>query len=324
MSLRSRRPFPERRYAKLRKHCFETVAGFALGALLVVFQAVPAGAADGKNGSGFYVGVEAGISKPQNFRIAQFAVNHPTRCDVLLYSNPSDAPSGGACANNTSSELVENRFGLGAGFAGGATLGYSLGNFRFEAEYLNRRQGPVSKLISLGSGGNDPLATKQNEWSEVDPPSERVSDFTAQHFFLNAYYDFRNDSPLTPYLGGGAGFGLVDMRYTARFTRKSDLGTAEWQQAASGTTSIVDTKLRGTPFGFQAVGGVDYGLTERTSVGVKVRWTRFLGFKDNDKLWRTIRSHAPVRADGATPFTSGFDLGAMNVWTVTAGMKYYF
>lgn len=312
----------------MRKHYFETVAGFALGALLLVLQAAPvAEATDSaaeKKGSGFYVGIEAGISKPQNFRLAQFGVNHPTRCDVLLYSNPSDAPSGGACANNTSSELVENRFGLGAGFAGGATVGYALGNFRFEAEYLNRRQSPRSKLISLGSGGNDPLATKQNEWSEVDPPSERVSDFTAQHFFLNAYYDFRNDSPLTPYLGGGAGFGLIDMRYTARFTRKTDLGTDEWQQAASGTASIVDTKLRGTPFGFQAIGGVDYDLTARTSVGVKVRWTRFLGFKDNGKLWKTIRSHAPVRADGATPFTGDFDLGATNVWTVTAGMKYYF
>lgn len=312
----------------MKRHSFEAIAGFALGVLLLVLQAAPAVEAaehvSGKNENGFYVGLEAGISKARNFRLAQFAVNHPTRCDTLLYSDPSDAPTDGACADNSSAALVENKFAPGAGFVGAAAVGYALGNLRFEAEYLNRRQGPRSKLVSLGSGGNDPLATKRNEWSEVDPPSESVSDFNAQHFFLNAYYDFRNDSPWTPYLGGGAGFGLIDMRYRARFTRKTDLGTEEWQQSASGTTSIVDTKLRGTPFGFQAIGGVDYDLTEHTSVGVKVRWTRFRGFKDNGKLWRTLRSHAPVRADGATPFTSDFDLGAASNWAFTVGIKYYF
>ena len=311
----------------MRKHSFETVAGLALGALLLVLQAAPAAeAADPAGGdrNGFYVGLEAGISKSRNFRVAQFAVNHPTRCDTLLYANPSDAPTDGACANDSSSELIENKFAPGAGFVGGATVGYSVGSLRFEAEYLNRRQGPVSRLVSLGSGGNDPLATKRNEWSEIDPPSESISDFNAQHFFLNVYYDFRNDSPWTPYLGGGAGFGIIDMRYRARFTRKSDLGTAEWQQAASGTASIVDIKLRGTPFGFQAIGGIDYDLTDRTSVGVKVRWTRFLGFKDRGKAWKTIRSHAPVRADGTTPFIGDFDLAAISNWAFTAGIKYYF
>lgn len=62
----------------MRKHSFETVAGCVLGALLLVLQSVQlAEAADhmsGKKKNGFYVGIEAGISKPQNFRIDRKSV----------------------------------------------------------------------------------------------------------------------------------------------------------------------------------------------------------------------------------------------------------
>ena len=39
----------------------------------------------------------------------------------------------------------------------------------------------------------------------LDPPSERISDFSAHQFSVNAYYDFLNDSRWTPYVGAGVG-----------------------------------------------------------------------------------------------------------------------
>ncbi len=304
----------------MSKRNLENLPGVCLGFLLLIFRAADGRAAE----DGFYVGVEAGVSISGDVGISQSGVNHPTRCDTLLYADPGDAPTDDVCTNNDPAALFSNSFGPGAGFAGAATFGYALGSFRFEAEYLNRRQGSEEKPVSLGSRTNDPLATKQSEWREDDPPSEGINDFGAQHFFFNVYYDFRNESRWTPYLGGGVGLGLIEMRYKARFSRKADLGPEEWQRAAAGTVSIIDTNLEGTAFGFQVAGGVDYALSDDVSIGTKIRWTRFRGFEEKDKLWESIRSHAPVRADGTTPFTTDLDLDAISNWTVTGGLKYHF
>ena len=47
------------------------------------------------------------------------------------------------------------------------------------------------------------LAGKSGEWSPEEPPSERISGFRAHQFFVNAYYDFENDSPSSTGVGRG-------------------------------------------------------------------------------------------------------------------------
>ena len=271
----------------------------------------------------FYIGLEAGFSKSGDFDFSNSFVNHPTRCDSLLYPSGATPPTDAECTSDKAS-TVKNVFTPGAGFVGGATLGYALGNgLRFEAEYLNRRQGSDRRLMRFGSGGDDSLDLKSSEWNENDPPSERVYDLSTHHFFLNAYYDLRNDSPFTPYIGGGIGMGSTQMRYSAKFLRKDDLGTEPWQIAAAGTTSRIDAELEKTKFGFQVIGGVDYALGEDFSIGAKVRWTRFGGFDRDDVLWTEVRNHRPVRSDGVTPFTSDLEVEDQDNWTVTVGLKYY-
>jgi len=220
--------------------------------------------------------------------------------------------------------IIANVFAPGAGFAEGATLGYAFGNgLRFEAEYLNRRQGSQRRLARLGSGGGETFDQKESEWDENDLPSERVYDLSAHHFFLNAYYDLRNDSPFTPYSGGGIGVGSTEMRYSARFLRRSDLGTEPWQMAAAGTVSDIDTELGKTRFGFQVVGGVDYALSDDLSVGAKARWTRLSDVDRDDRSWKRVTGHEPIRADGVTPLTTDFEVGDTDSWTFTVGLKYY-
>ena len=290
-------------------------AWFWLVAVLFMFGSSQALAEDK-----FYIGFEAGFSKSGDLDVSHAVVNNVTRCDSLLY------PSGTAPADCGPGKVstIKNEFTLGTGFASGATLGYALGNgLRFEAEYLYRRQGSDRRLIRLGSSSDDPLDLKRSEWNENDPPSERVYDLSAHHFFLNAYYDLRSDSPFTPYIGGGIGMGSTQMRYSAKFLRKDDLGTEPWQMAAAGTTSCIDAELEKTRFGFQVIGGVDYALGDDFSVGAKVRWTRFGGFDRDDVLWTEVRNHRPVRADGVTPFTSDLEVEDQDNWTVTVGLKYY-
>ena len=272
---------------------------------------------------GFYVGLEAGFSKSGDMDVSQSLIDHPIRCDSFLYPSGATPPMDAECTTEKITTIA-NVFAPGAGFAGGATLGYAFGNgLRFEAEYLNRRQGSHRRLARLGSGGGETFEQKESEWDENDPPSERVYDLSAHHFFLNAYYDLRNNSPFTPYIGGGIGVGSTQMRYSARFLRRSDLGPEPWQMAASGTVSDIDTKLEKIRFGFQVVGGVDYALGDDLSVGAKVRWTRLSGFDRNDVSWTRVRSHESIRADGVTPLTTDFEVGDTDIWTFTVGLKYY-
>lgn len=293
-------------------------ACFCLVAVLLMLGSSQASAEDK-----FYIGLEGGFSESGDLGVSHSFVNNPTRCDSLLYPSGTTPPTDAECTAQKTSTIA-NVFTPGAGFVGGATFGYALGNgLRFEAEYLNRRQASDGRLVRLGSASDDPLDQKSSEWDENDPPSERVYDLSAHHLFLNAYYDLRNDSPITPYVGAGIGIGSAEMRYSVRFLRKNDLGTEPWQDAAEGTTSSMDTALGKTKFGFQLVGGVDYALGDDFSVGAKVRWTRFSGFDRDDVSWTEIRDHEPVRADGVTPLTSDFEVEGMDNWTFTVGLKYY-
>ncbi len=293
-------------------------AEFWLVAVLLIFASSQALAEDK-----FYIGLEGGFSKSGDLEVSHSFMNNPTRCDPFLYPSGTTPPTDAECTANKTSTIA-NVFSPGAGFVGGATFGYALGNgLRFEAEYLNRRQASERRLVRLGSDSDDPLDQKSSEWDENDPPSESVYDLSAHHLFLNAYYDLRNDSPFTPYIGAGIGVGSAEMRYSVKFLRKSDLGTEPWQDAAEGTTSSLDTALGKTRFGFQIVGGVDYALGDDFSVGAKVRWTRLSGFDRDDVSWTELRDHEPVRADGVTPLTSDFEVDDMDNWTFTVGLKYY-
>ena len=269
------------------------------------------------NRRGFYVGVELGFANPSDLTSTMSFVNHPTRCDRRLFPASSPSPE---CTANTPAR-INNSYDLDTGFLGGLSLGYTLDRFRVEVEYMNRSHGgDASNLQS--PGGNQALRSKSSEWA--DPPSERISDFIAHQFFVNAYYDVLNDSRWTPYLGGGVGWAKTSMRYNNRFERKTVAeGFPSDLSAAAGTTSFWDTRISDTTFGFQFMGGLDYALTERVSIGVKGRWAKF-GDISHGGTWNRIRSHDPVQADGTTPFTSKLTLDDIEYWAMTLGLKYHF
>ena len=165
--------------------------------------------------------------------------------------------------------MSANSFDLSTGFLGGFSVGYAMDRFRVEFEYLNRSHGGGSSPWIL-PGGNAALQSKSSEVSTLDPPSERISDFSAHQFFVNAYYDFLNNSRWTPYVGAGVGWARTSLDYQARFLRKTVAQgyPADKPQAAAGTLSLLNTELTDTLFGFQFLGGLDYALTEKVSIGL--------------------------------------------------------
>lgn len=309
----------------------------ALSLCLCILASVGTANAD-DNRRGFYVGVELGFANPSDLTSTFSGVNHPTRCDRLLYpasSVPEEIANDPDCTDNTPRPLSNNSYDLDMGFLGGMSLGYTLDRFRVEFEYMNRSHGGDSSRLQV-AGGNQALISKDSEWNSTDPPSERISDFIAHQFFVNAYYDVLNDSRWTPYLGGGFGWARTSMRYSNRFVRKPNgeyLAIAfdpnpDWwdgaaKQAAAGTLSFWDTRISETVFGFQFMGGLDYALTESVSIGVKGRWAKF-GDISHGGVWNLIRSHSPFQADGTTPFTSQLTLDDIEYWAMTLGLRYHF
>ena len=290
--------------------------------------------AEAETRRGFYVGIDLGLTHTASMGSPLSGISHPTRCDSILYekSGVSDAPPKDAqCTSTTPRTIYTADFDPGLGFAGALSAGYTLDNLRFEVEYLHRRQGDDSSLLP---GTTDVTRGKGREW--LQPPSASISDFQANQLFVNAYYDFRNDSPWTPYLGAGLGWAHTSLRYGNLYIRKSGqayldavsaIPNQDWpllvKREAAGTVSYLNTRISKHLFGFQFLGGLDYALTERVSVGVKGRWARFQDIRHN-AVWNSIRSHEPVLADGKTPYRVRIKLDGIAYWGMTIGLKYHF
>ena len=279
------------------------------------------------------MGVNIGLAGSGPLDSSISAVTNPTRCDRLLYADPAHAPNGApACTDTTPSALSSNGFSPGFGFTGGLTAGYAFGGLRIAGEYRARSHGgDVSPIIE--STTNQAVVSKALEWSAVSPPTESISDYRVHQIFANLYYDFVNGSRWTPFVGAGVGVAHINLRYTRRLVRKTlaqgyqdvepPLTVADRPAAAAGTLSLLEPTATGALLGYQLLGGVDYAVGERTSIGISAHWAQF-GELTQDVVWSLVRSHEPVRADGVTPFSGEVTFDSLEYWAVTVGMKYYF
>ena len=316
----------------------------AFAAALGVCVLGAAAAASAQDRRGGYFGIELGLTAAAGITSPLSGISQPTRCDRLLYGNRAQAPSDAAwCAVGAPRTIYTAEFRPGPGFAGAVSGGYAFdGGLRIEGEFLNRPQGDAESPLP---GTTDVTRGKAREWSL--PPTAGVSDFRARQFSVNAYYDFVNDSPWTPYAGAGLGWARTSLRYRNLIVRKTvddgyldvfldtldadafahftavGLDPRRVAEAAAGTVSFTNSPAARTVFGFQLLGGADYALAEQVSLGLKARWARFAAL-DHDTIWERVRSHAPVLADGVTPYDLDVRLEGMGYWGVTVGLKYHF
>ena len=304
----------------------------ALAVLCLLCTASSGWAQESRRGP--YIGIEQGVTVARTLNAPLTGNSQPTRCDTLLYA--AGRPPGMDCPTGAPREIYNTEFDLGAGFLGGVAAGYGWRRVRVEVEYLNQHQGSTSSLIYAG---DDLVASgKIREWNESALPFARLSDVRAHKFFANVYFDFAGGSRWTPYVGAGVGAARTSLGYGNRYVRKTlaqgffptggvdPLTTAdvpEWQRNAAGTTSATETEITKMHFGGQALGGLDYDLTERVSLGVKVRWAWFAPIED-EFVWDLVRSHEPVLTDGVTPYTIGLKLDGLQHVGVTFGLKYRF
>ena len=300
--------------------------------MVVLLPVTDAGASETTARQGFYFGADVGVSVPNDLESTRTNTGISTNCDQWLGTdtlpNGTKVPLPLAQCSPRTLPAKANPFDLGTGFLAGVNLGYALHNFRLEAEYFRREQS--GERLDLNIPG-DP---KQVQFSER---SEKISDFRADNFFANLYYDFRNvlSPKVTPYLGGGLGFMHVKMDYSATSIRINDgerlnnIGDGHNRHAA-GTQSLADEVLSDTLFGYQLIAGLDYALSQKFSVGLKFRYgDAFSDFEDGNKPWKPLRGHAstvgPPGTPGANlPVRYAIQADNLSFWGISLNLKYFF
>ncbi len=135
---------------------------------------------------------------------------------------------------------------LDEGVAIAAGLGYNFGFVRAEMELSFQKNNYEHYSSSWGFGG-----------PYID------GDLTSTALFANGYYDFRNASPFTPFVGAGLGYAMVEV---------NDMTSDD------GTVTNVDDKV----FAYQLMAGFSYAINRSLAFDFTYRFvnTTEPSFKD--------------------------------------------
>ena len=296
-------------------------------------------------GSGVYFGSELGANFGASLEMAGEANDRPSVCDEYinpLFATVTQTPGYEHynCTGSDRREDWENAFDGAEGILAGAAVGYRLwetypdhwlGRVRFEVEYFYRdtNYDETSSIPSVGGVSGGELTR------EILTATDRIGSVTSHNLFGNLYVDLPNSSRFTPYVGFGVGVGFTDMDYGSLWARNPDPtaittgaglpNAAEIRHNLAGTTSVAQTQLSDTLFGYQVLVGVDYALTELLSLGVKGRWVHFDAFSDGGTVWDPLRSHPPhLRRDGSEPFSGYLEVDDIQMFGVSLTLKYLF
>lgn len=298
--------------------------------LVVLLVSTNAGASGPNERQGFYVGADIGVSIPNDLESTRTNNGIGTNCDQwlgadTLNDNTTVPLPLGQCSPRALPKRTTS-FGLGTGVLAGINLGYTLHDFRLEAEYFRREQSGERSALNV------PGDPKQAEFVER---SEKISDFSADNFFANIYYDFHNmlSAKVTPYMGVGLGVMRVQMDYSGTSIRTNDrnrLHELGRNRNAAGLASLADEVLSDTLFGYQWIAGVDYAWSERFSVGLKFRYGDAFGdFEDGDNAWKPLRGHASTVGPPGTPGSNlpirySIQADDLSFWGISLNLKYFF
>ena len=242
---------------------------------------------------GWYLRTNLGFAVAPGLTVNARDNDWGTRCDKL--SNPGLAETTPEeCASAPPPAEWTHEVGAGDGVQSVLALGYTWNSLRFEGEYLYRT---TTYTRGEGTGQILDAVTQEKQQQELEIIDGGLEDLLSHSVFANVYYEFRSNSPYTPYIGVGVGLSSTSLDYYGRFKRNDDPAAIstflhpERKARLAGTTTIGRHKMNDLLAAYQAVVGVDYALSDNVGIGAKVRWSKFSEF-DDEELWTQLRSHA--------------------------------
>lgn len=283
-----------------------------IGLIICTLTAIPLGADS-------YVSLQSGFATSHSdVDVDVYGIHHPTYCDVLLYPDPTEAPTDGACALYEQRRTWLGLYKPDGGWFANMAYGRVLGSWRVEGMFERNQFGSDQRLLPLVNRVFRGALSKSNEWSQYSPPNNSYDDQSTSIFAVNVLRRF--DTAFTSvgdswYLGAGIGIAFLDFNYGNEFLRKTVgegyldlLFPVQWPDAAksnaAGSLSSFSTSVQERVLTYSLIAGFDMFTTTDLTFGVRVSWRVFDDVEQDNALWRTIRSHAPVFADGRTPFES--------------------
>ena len=277
-------------------------------------------------------GLDDWVSDPDQAHLA-------IRCDVTQFPI-NRFPRPAECADNpTVWGPMDESFDGGRGILAGLSVGYRMGNIRAEGEYFYRGATHDSTDVPYDPATNYDPGRDEGFRTVMDG----VDDVSSHNIFANIYYDIRSGSKFTPYLGIGVGFGNVSVAYRTLWHRTTDaeiikrnfrlrdtddhgLTAAQRDEIVneiSGTITTDSARLSDVLFGYQALAGVDYQVSEPITIGLKFRWADYGEFED-DSAYDLLRNHESVAGNPPMPVTYYVKTDDIQFWSVSLNMKYQF
>ncbi|CAG0988003.1 outer membrane protein [Geobacter sp.] len=173
---------------------------------------------------------QAAPARPGGYFSGFLGVNFPRDADV-------------SSTDFVINEEFDDRVEFDPGIAAGGTAGYDYGLFRLEGE-ISYRHGEIGAITD----------TLNNErFRSVD------GDVGTLAFMANAFFDLHNDTPITPYVGGGIGFAVLNLNDTTGIN-------------SGGDRVILYDEGDDTVFAYQVGAGVEIALNPILSLDLGYRY----------------------------------------------------
>ena len=279
-----------------------------------------------------YVSMELGGHYGRDLSFINTSNDRPSICDEFI--NPLFASVPG-CTDPNPGE--GDQWVVDFDRATGVTASFAIGRqitrlIRTELEYLFHSSG-YKQVADVASGtGTD--ADKLN--LEVVLAREHLGDISSHSLMLNSYASLttRRYGPWIPYVGAGVGASRISTFYGFTWYRNRNpdaIGAGEGLPNAeeirnnlAGTISAGSAVLTDEVLSWQLMVGVDYMISRRTSVGLKLRRVDFLSFEPGKLVSDPLRSHVPNnRRDGSEPVYSYTRTSDLETFSAALVMRYH-
>ena len=240
-----------------------------------------------------YLGSELGLALAPALRLVGTDNDWGTRCDLLV--NPDGLETGTECDTPPAPTEWTNQSGRATGISAGLVAGYRFGRYRAEVEYRYRAASHHDYApTQIGD-----VITAQKADQELETAIGGAGDVTVHGVFTNLAVDLGTaNRRLTSYVGAGAGVQRMGIDYFSLWKRNHDpMQITTFEDAAlraklAGTTTLGAVVLDDTMFSVQILGGVDYRVADRLTMGNSIRYATGLGaFGSETHEWDQLRSH---------------------------------
>lgn len=259
----------------------------------------------------FYLEFAAGSESTSGLTMSSRSDDRASVCDEFINPRALLVP-GCTTPDRGAGDGWKAPFDDGRGFSGRIELGYRLGDrVRVALAYAERSVGFDQTVASTDASGVD----FEKLSNELAIGQERIGEVTTREAFALVYFDWRNRTRWTPWVGAGLGISRVGMDFSwvwARSPDPADITTGrdqpnyeEIRRNLAGTVSAGSVELEDDLFGQALVAGIEYELTGSVAIGFRAQATFFDDFEAGPFGGDLLRSHeGNLRLDGSEPVST--------------------